>query len=100
MTVDMNGNATVKLTEAGTYLISATSNLNLVSPVCVVTVEAKAETLPPSDSTSDTEAPKNNIGWAMPLCAAVICGALAVSVAISKKNSSGTSDSDNKNNEK
>ena len=96
ITVDMNGNATVKLNEAGTYLISATSDLNLVAPICVVNVEANPTLDPPADNGNDAEEPKNNIGFVMPLCAAVICGAVAVSVALSKKNSTGA---DNKNDE-
>ena len=105
ITVDMNGNATVKLNEAGVYLISATSDLNLVAPVCVVNVEANPTLNPPADNGNDVEEPQNNIGWAMPLCAAVICGAVAVSVALSKKNSSDADDGktdapDNKNDEK
>ena len=96
ITVDMNGNATVKLNEAGTYLISATSDLNLVAPICVVNVEANPTLDPPTDNGNDAEEPQNNMGFVMPLCAAVICGAVAVSVALSKKNSTGA---DNKNDE-
>ena len=96
ITVDMNGNATVKLTEVGTYLISATSDLNLVAPICVVNVEPNPTLDPPTDNGNDAKEPQNNMGFVMPLCAAVICGAGAVSVALSKKNSTGA---DNKNDE-
>ena len=86
-TVDMEGNATIDFEAAGTYLVSAHSDLNIVAPVCVVTVE-KAPSVPSPPSVDDPENEPTSYGWAIAICAAVICSATAVAVAVSKKNSS------------
>ena len=83
--VDKDGNVSVKLTMAGTYLISATSDLNIVAPVCVVTVE-KAPTFDLPSDTNTTEEDTTSYGWMIAICAAVVCSATAVAVAISNKN--------------
>ena len=99
-TFDMNGQATVKLNEAGTYLISATSNMNLVAPVCVVTVETNTSLIPPTDTSSNnTKEPENNMGFVIPLCAAVICGAVAIAVVLSNKNTQKSAENDTENTE-
>jgi len=83
-TVNMDGKVTLKLEEEGTYLISAHSDLNIVSPVCVVTVEKEASVITPP--VSDPAPEPQSYGWIVAICAAVICVATAVAIAISKKN--------------
>lgn len=76
-TTDKDGKVTITLTEAGTHVISAISKTeNLVSPVCVVTVNAPEPTYEPT-----------NYGWLIPICAAVVVAATAAAILLSKKNS-------------
>lgn len=83
-TVDIDGKVSVKFDTAGTYLVSAHSDLNIVAPVCVVTVE-KAPAVPSTPSAPTVEEPQS-YGWMIAVCAAVICAATAVAAGISKKN--------------
>ncbi len=85
VTVNMDGIAVLSFDAPGTYLVSAHSDLNIVSPVCVVTVE-KAPSLPPATGSTVVDEPQS-YGWVVAICAAVICSATAVAVAISQKNS-------------
>ena len=85
ITVNMDGVAMLTFDAPGTYLISAHSDLNIVSPVCVVTVE-KAPALPPTTGSIINENPQP-YGGLIALCAAIICAATAVAVAASHKNS-------------
>ena len=74
---DKDGKVTITLTEAGTHVISAvTTSENLVSPVLVVTVNPPESGFKPA-----------NLGWLIPVCAAVVIGAVAVAIYLSKKNS-------------
>ena len=85
ITVNMDGVAMLTFDAPGTYLISAHSDLNIVSPVCVVTVE-KAPALPPTTGSIINENPQP-YGGIIAICAAIICTATAVAVAASHKNS-------------
>ena len=85
ITVNMDGVAMLTFDAPGTYLISAHSDLNIVAPVCVVTVE-KAPALPPTTGSMITEDPQP-FGGMIAICAAIICAATAVAVAASHKNS-------------
>ena len=85
ITVNMDGVAMLTFDAPGTYLISAHSDLNIVAPVCVVTVE-KAPALPPTTGSMITEDPQP-FGGMIAICAAIICSATAVAVAASHKNS-------------
>lgn len=74
---DKDGKVTLTLTEAGAHVISAVStDQNLVAPVCVVNVNPPESTFEPA-----------SLGWIIPICAAVVASAVAVAVALSKKNS-------------
>ena len=84
ITVNMDGVAMLTFDAPGTYLVSAHSDLNIVAPVCVVTVE-EAPDLPPSNGGVIDEEPQS-YGWIVAICAAVICSATAVAVAVSQKN--------------
>ena len=85
ITVNMDGVAMLTFDAPGTYLVSAHSDLNIVAPVCVVTVE-KAPALPPTTGSMITEDPQP-FGGMIAICAAIICAATAVAVAASHKNS-------------
>ena len=85
-TTDTEGKVTIKLSDAGTFLISADSSMNLVPAVCVVTVEA-APSLPTTPPADDPVEEPQSYGWMVAICAAVIIAALAVALAVSKKNS-------------
>ena len=84
-TVNMDGKVTVKFDAAGIYLVSAHSDLNIVSPVCVVTVEEAPQVTPPPTVSEPAEEPQS-YGWVVAICAAVICAAVAVAVVGSRKN--------------
>ena len=85
ITVNMDGVAMLTFDAPGTYLISAHSDLNIVAPVCVVTVE-EAPALPPTTGSMITEDPQP-FGGMIAICAAIICAATAVAVSASHKNS-------------
>ena len=85
LTVNMEGFAVLEFNAPGTYLVSAHSDLNIVAPVCVVTVE-KAPALPPTTGSMIDEEPQS-FGGMIAICAAIICSATAVAVAASHKNS-------------
>ncbi|MBQ9116438.1 MAG: hypothetical protein IJY04_05395 [Clostridia bacterium] len=85
-TTDTEGKVTIKLSDAGTFLISADSSMNLVPAVCVVTVEA-APSVPTTPPAEDPVDEPQSYGWMVAICAAVVIDALAVALAISKKNS-------------
>ena len=87
-TVDMDGKVSVILKDPGTYILSAHSDMNIVAPVCVVTVEeAPKVNTPPSNTVGGmiSEEPMS-YGWVIAICAAIICSATAVAVAVSQKN--------------
>ena len=85
-TVDKDGMVSVIFRDPGTYIVSAHSDMNIVPPVCVVTVEEapKVNTTPPIGG--DTAEEPQSYGWVVAICAAVICSATAVAVAVSQKN--------------
>ena len=85
ITVNMDGVAMLTFDAPGTYLISAHSDLNIVAPVCVVTVE-EAPALPPTTGSMITKDPQP-FGGMIAICAAIICAATAVAVSASHKNS-------------
>lgn len=84
-TADRDGKLTLTFDEAGTYVVSARSDLNIVPPVCVVTVEEAPSVTPPPTVSDPVEEPQP-YGWIIAICAAVICAATAVAVALANKN--------------
>ena len=85
ITVNMDGTAMIPFDAPGTYLVSARSDLNIVAPVCVVTVE-EAPTVPPTTGSMVSKDPQP-YGGMIAICAAIICAATAVAVSASHKNS-------------
>ena len=81
---DADGKITLKFTDAGTYVISASSDsVNLVPPACVITIEKAAEEVPPVDAPI-TDAPATGDTAALAILALVAVGALCVIIVVKR----------------
>lgn len=85
---DSDGKVTVKLSEIGTYVISATSNLNLVPPVCTAVAEGNSSASLEGGSSTSSEASDGDgmYGVLMALCAVIVIAVVIVAVMLSGKN--------------
>ena len=78
---DADGKVTLKFAEAGTYVVSASSDsMTLVPPACVITVDAAEVVEPPISE----DAPKTGDTAALAILALVAVGALGIIVVVKK----------------
>ena len=78
---DADGKVTLKFAEAGTYVVSASSDsMTLVPPACVITVDAAEVVEPPISG----DAPKTGDTAALAILALVAVGALGIIVVVKK----------------